>query len=285
VVIGVIAVLIGLLLPALTGARRASVKLKCQSNLRQIGQALTMYGTQFKGRFPPSVWIDWSGAERFTVAGQLYNLSTIYWHERLMLMKLLPGLEESSKNVHVCPADENPWVPPDANLNVIIPDSFKTSYALNNFMSITDGTGGGPGTPGVPNGKDDLWQWSASTGSPLPGGGQWPIVSKAKNSSEKIVAADVKAGYILSVYGPNNGSRTLGTWYEWGWGRHPSSSKMNVFSSGTSRTGGQANVLYLDGHVNAVRQGVDAPGQVNDINSFSYPNTVVWDKAVQQWVP
>src|SRR5690242_14035888 len=129
VVIGIIAVLIAVLLPALAGARRQAVRLKCQSDLRQIGQALLNYSTQFKGRFPPAVYINWSGpAERFTVGGNTYVVASVYWHERLMLMKLLPGLEESGKSVNICPADDNPWLPPDAGLNTVIPDSFKTSY-------------------------------------------------------------------------------------------------------------------------------------------------------------
>src|SRR4051812_31246126 len=111
VVIGIIALLIAILLPALNGARRAGTNLKCQSNLRQIGQGLLMYSNQFNGRFPAAVSINWSTAETFTVSGKIYNLSAIYWHERLMLMKLLPGLEQSTKSVNVCPADDNAWTP------------------------------------------------------------------------------------------------------------------------------------------------------------------------------
>jgi len=47
VVIGIIAVLIAILLPALNKARFAAQNIKCQSNLRQIGIALNMYQTQF----------------------------------------------------------------------------------------------------------------------------------------------------------------------------------------------------------------------------------------------
>src|SRR5262249_39925736 len=52
VVIGIIAILISVLLPALNRARQASYAIKCASNLRSIGQGFAMYVAENKGTFP-----------------------------------------------------------------------------------------------------------------------------------------------------------------------------------------------------------------------------------------
>ncbi len=56
VVIGLIAMLIALLLPALNKARQAASTVRCASNLRQIGLALQFYAGENRGFLPNYNW-------------------------------------------------------------------------------------------------------------------------------------------------------------------------------------------------------------------------------------
>ncbi len=77
VVIGIIAVLISILLPALNKAREVAKIVQCMSNLRQIGLAIHQYANDYNGQIPPM--------------GGYYpgnNNQTLYTSERSALMWL-----------------------------------------------------------------------------------------------------------------------------------------------------------------------------------------------------
>jgi len=119
VVIGIIAVLMGILIPTLAKAREASVRVSCLSNLRDLGTAYRMYANQYHDRAP----LGYFGAQKQAnfmihinendgyVTGSFYTLmGTLYQ----------AGLMKGPKALY-CPAEpldrfsfntaENPWPP------------------------------------------------------------------------------------------------------------------------------------------------------------------------------
>ncbi len=54
-VMGIVAILMSLLLPALGRARQKASQIQCLSNLRQLATAMTLYADSWRGRLPPYV--------------------------------------------------------------------------------------------------------------------------------------------------------------------------------------------------------------------------------------
>lgn len=73
VVIGIIALLISILLPSLNRARETANRVKCASNLKQIGQAILLYSNENRNAYPRTKYL--SGATAVPTWGSPYAVT------------------------------------------------------------------------------------------------------------------------------------------------------------------------------------------------------------------
>jgi prepilin-type N-terminal cleavage/methylation domain-containing protein/prepilin-type processing-associated H-X9-DG protein len=154
-VIGVVAILLGLLLPTIAGAREAANRTKCQSNLHQLALAFLMYANENDGRFPRPAQVgvplaeDWIyyQASRDITGGVLAH----YAGERF------------NENLYRCPSDD-----------------------VDNHMTIVTG--------GVTNQVTQKYRFSYSTNEQIcrmwAGGRPTLRLSQVRNPSDKILLVD-----------------------------------------------------------------------------------------------
>jgi prepilin-type processing-associated H-X9-DG protein/prepilin-type N-terminal cleavage/methylation domain-containing protein len=136
VVIGIIAILIAMLLPALTRARESAQSLVCLSNLRTEGQFLQFYVQDTRGFIAPPV----------RDAGTVYGnaLARSHWWYLLPygipLLDLTTPVNDTGRSVMRCPSDTHPYTAllknnvPRQYLNKVL----ATSYGVNG--NLTYGT-------------------------------------------------------------------------------------------------------------------------------------------------
>jgi len=221
VVIGIIAVLIGMLLPALNGARRAAYGVTCSSNLRQMGIAMTMYNNEWK--YYPG---------HSTVSG------TAVWPTRLR--KYMKG----NQGVFRCPSQDPSrfdWLPNQTTPPVA--SNKDTGYGYNqgetlllklsgNFSYGYNDWGAGQDAPpstfiiqdGAPNPGSKQRGLGGDVDTP---GGKELKVSRVKKPAEMIAIAD---------------STPDGNWDFAIDPRNPAEAPPPIHKGG-------ANVLWCDGHV------------------------------------
>lgn len=169
VVIGIIALLISILLPALSKARESANKVKCLSNVRQIVMAFSGYTQDNKGAFPFMA----------LAGGNPYDEDWVWWQKTnnriddIAFHGIGPYLNLSKgSKVLTCPSDEVTF---RARMNG--GDPYPFSYSLNNCFTSA---------------------WN-NPGPPLHAGGSWggiggsedlciaAKITQVKSTSEKIL--------------------------------------------------------------------------------------------------
>jgi prepilin-type processing-associated H-X9-DG protein/prepilin-type N-terminal cleavage/methylation domain-containing protein len=239
VVIGIIGILVGILLPALSGARRRAQTLQCATNLRTLGQAWVMYANANKrvsvpARLPTS---GAAGGVYSTEAGQQYRPR---WYEMLGDTIGRPATRTPRTNeddawqvqdpLFLCPA-----VPEWTNSR-----NFPYGYNFQFLGNARPKQGGAGG-------------WI-----------NWPVVASRIKGAQTVMALDT-LGTAASLpksqrmgYYPDGGHDPAGIGNK-GWALDPprltsTSDHADLerpgFRSGPdARHGGKANVVFCDGHV------------------------------------
>src|SRR5687768_5643485 len=107
VVIGIIALLISILLPSLNRARETANRVKCASNLRQIGQALLLYANENKGNYPRTQYVVGEPATWGTGSDDtdpFLAATSVSVNDVTAAMFLLLRTQDITSEVMVCPS-------------------------------------------------------------------------------------------------------------------------------------------------------------------------------------
>lgn len=252
VVISIISLLVAILLPALSAARRTAESMTCKSNLRQIGLALHMYAGESRGFLPYAY--DYNSSEPW------YEK---YWQQKLS--RYLSGRTSGrSVNAFLCPADGidsagfDVWkIDPDTS-QTGEPGELESSYGVNAYMFFRDQNG---------DGVHDPVAWMPA--NPAFSRKFWSPQRFADmlRPSETILIMDNRHNFDFTVETPNQLDPTQAGWSLIDWVRHG---------------GGEpeiANGLYADGHAATVRfeQGIVGWNEpYTDTSAFRMTHSFTW---------
>lgn len=218
VVIGIIALLIAILLPALNRARESANAVACASNMRQYGMAVYQYSMDNNGYFPLF-------SDNLTTnipETHWWNSLAVYLNREQQLSAdyytSLYGSIDLTRNIRACPSDRE---------NVAIGPNY-------GYMRLSDAMPFGP----------IIYGRSSSTGS-----ARGIKMTQVRNPGSWMMFVETHSPYFM-MYPPNNWFFTddgdldgiadvYSYWLGW-----------NAYNGGAPRVhSGKSNVLFCDGHV------------------------------------
>ncbi len=248
VVISIIALLVGILLPALGAARKTAQRVQCASRMRQVNLAMISYAEDAKGEFPPNTI-------KF-IPGQ--GLVSGFWYDKDRIGQYIPGFEEAGTGsigggVLACPADEE-GVARTYAVNVLTganaaPDrrvSIKSVKRTSNMLLFSESWA----FEVDPNGS--IFAHSEIGGQPLPfKPATWFGYNGNVNHKPGIVAkfGDVKSMIRYSLHG----------------------------GASDEEFGGEANMSYMDGHVVS-----KSPGDLVNTSTGKSTYDTLWSEIDEQ---
>jgi prepilin-type processing-associated H-X9-DG protein/prepilin-type N-terminal cleavage/methylation domain-containing protein len=231
VVIGIIALLISILLPALNKAREQAKRIKCESNLRQMGMAMTMYINDWK-YYPGCYASNTGGGNPFAI-----------WPTRL---RFYLGKENLPFN---CPSQEltSNWSATATSPATLADEAY--GYKLGEQLLLQTGFP-------FSYGYNDWGATNTVIGPNAPlslmrglGGDQWgPIKlsdnTTVQNDARKVKASRVKFPSEMIAIGDNHPTGNFDYNLD---PRDPTEYPGNIHDGG-------ANLLFCDGHVDWYHQ-------------------------------
>src|SRR5438094_764475 len=155
VVIGIIALLIAILLPALSRARAQANAVKCASQMRDIGQQLLLYANNHKGQIFPCGWQGFHLGGACLPANPHRVWPTVVFDPKNTYMG--PD-NDYVPNIMICPIDDRSQLRTNGGFR---------SYNLNASIAPTP-TGATLDPPGVSPPPPELQRW-IRYGTPIPG--------------------------------------------------------------------------------------------------------------------